>query len=280
MSSDVVLRGRPGSPRSSPARRVVAARLAPANGPSLLPRRPALARRRPGDRRRAACSPRALWLQGSRVEHLPRGRRPARRAGDEHQHGRRGARTRAGSPTASARDRDATTDPSAARIGSCRSPSTAGRSWRARVKGIQPGFRVSDPEGHLYQIKFDPRHRPEMPTGGRDDRDHVLSRLRLQRRRRVPGRVRPRPDRNRRGRGHQRRRGRERRLVQEGHRGRARPRPPGCPTAATGRSPAASSRARRSGSSATGARARTIPNDVVPHEHRRELRALRVFAPG
>jgi hypothetical protein len=30
--------------------------------------------------------------------------------------------------------------------------------------GLQPGFRVQDPEGHLYQVKFDTRARPEMST--------------------------------------------------------------------------------------------------------------------
>jgi hypothetical protein len=31
-------------------------------------------------------------------------------------------------------------------------------------EGLQPGFRVRDPEGHLYQVKFDPRRNPEMST--------------------------------------------------------------------------------------------------------------------
>jgi hypothetical protein len=31
--------------------------------------------------------------------------------------------------------------------------------------GITPGFRLTDPEGHLYQLKFDPPEHPEMSSG-------------------------------------------------------------------------------------------------------------------
>jgi hypothetical protein len=31
--------------------------------------------------------------------------------------------------------------------------------------GLQPGFRMTDPSGHLYQIEFDPPTNPEMATG-------------------------------------------------------------------------------------------------------------------
>lgn len=31
--------------------------------------------------------------------------------------------------------------------------------------GVQPGFRMTDPEGHLYQIEFDPPSNPELATG-------------------------------------------------------------------------------------------------------------------
>jgi hypothetical protein len=31
--------------------------------------------------------------------------------------------------------------------------------------GLQPGFRMTDPDGHLYQIEFDPPSNPELATG-------------------------------------------------------------------------------------------------------------------
>ena len=34
-----------------------------------------------------------------------------------------------------------------------------------KATGVQPGFRMTDPEGHLYQIEFDPPSNPEMATG-------------------------------------------------------------------------------------------------------------------
>ena len=33
--------------------------------------------------------------------------------------------------------------------------------------GITPGYRVTDPTGHLYQVKFDPPSHPEMASGAR-----------------------------------------------------------------------------------------------------------------
>ena len=31
--------------------------------------------------------------------------------------------------------------------------------------GVQPGFRMTDPQGQLYQIEFDPPDNPEMASG-------------------------------------------------------------------------------------------------------------------
>ena len=36
---------------------------------------------------------------------------------------------------------------------------------QGKSTGVQPGFRMTDPSGHLYQIEFDPPSNPEMATG-------------------------------------------------------------------------------------------------------------------
>jgi hypothetical protein len=36
---------------------------------------------------------------------------------------------------------------------------------QGKSTGLQPGFRMTDPSGHLYQIEFDPPSNPEMATG-------------------------------------------------------------------------------------------------------------------
>lgn len=36
---------------------------------------------------------------------------------------------------------------------------------QGKSSGITPGYRVVDPEGHLYQVKFDPPSNPEMASG-------------------------------------------------------------------------------------------------------------------
>lgn len=42
------------------------------------------------------------------------------------------------------------------------------RGWQVvalKTEGIQPGYRVTDPLGHLWQVEFDPPSNPEMATG-------------------------------------------------------------------------------------------------------------------
>lgn len=53
-----------------------------------------------------------------------------------------------------------------------RGPDTIGHlsvdGWpivQGKDEGLQPGWRVADPQGRLYQIEFDPRENPEMATG-------------------------------------------------------------------------------------------------------------------
>ena len=36
-----------------------------------------------------------------------------------------------------------------------------------KAEGVQPGFRVQDPEKHLWQIEFDPPSNPEMASAAR-----------------------------------------------------------------------------------------------------------------
>ena len=46
-----------------------------------------------------------------------------------------------------------------------RSRSTAGSSSGGKCTGVQPGFRMTDPAGQLYQIEVDPPSNPELATG-------------------------------------------------------------------------------------------------------------------
>jgi hypothetical protein len=34
-----------------------------------------------------------------------------------------------------------------------------------KIGGIQPGYRVTDPDGHIWQVEFDPPSNPEMASG-------------------------------------------------------------------------------------------------------------------
>jgi hypothetical protein len=144
-------------------------------------------------------------------------------------------------------------------------------------EGLQPGFRVRDPDGHLYQIKLDPVHRPEMSTAaevigtaffhalGYNVADVYLVEF-------DPARTVIAEEAVIRDGG-----GRERRLVKRDIED---------VLTAAARLPDGKYRALASrfidGLSLGGFRYHGTraddPNDVIPHEHRRELRALRVFA--
>ena len=72
---------------------------------------------------------------------------------------------RAGSPTGSGGGRCPSMRSCEGRTRSTVSTSTAGPSCATRRPGITPGYRVTDPSGRLYQIKFDPPGNPEMASG-------------------------------------------------------------------------------------------------------------------
>ena len=48
-----------------------------------------------------------------------------------------------------------------------------------KSSGITPGYRVTDPSGHLYQVKFDPPSNPEMASGAEVILDFTLARTEL-----------------------------------------------------------------------------------------------------
>jgi hypothetical protein len=144
-------------------------------------------------------------------------------------------------------------------------------------EGLQPGWRVADPAGHLYQIEFDPPSNPEMATGaelvgtlfyhafGYNVVDVYLVEV-------DPGRHPIAPSATIRDIG-----GRERRLnradIDDVLRKAAR--------RADGKYRALASRFADGvplGSFRYYGTRPDDPNDIFPHEHRRELRANRVFA--
>jgi hypothetical protein len=144
-------------------------------------------------------------------------------------------------------------------------------------EGLQPGLRVRDPEGHLYQVKFDPRRRPDMSTAAEIIGTAFFHAFGY----RVPEvyLVEFDPEQTVIAEGAVIRDGggRERRLVKKDIED---------TLAAAARLPNGRYRGVASrfiegeplgGFRYWGTRP-DDPNDIVPHEHRRELRALRVFA--
>ena len=116
------------------------------------------------------------------AEHtFPEAGRQARRPGGQRQHHRRSARLQlvhqSHRPACDDRGRDRARSQSARRGWT----STAWPVVQEKSSGITPGYRITDPTGHLYQVKFDP---PEHPGDGerrRGDWRGDLSRRRLQR---------------------------------------------------------------------------------------------------
>ena len=158
------------------------------------------------------------------------------------------------------------------------SRSTAGSSSGGKGSGVQPGFRMTDPSGQLYQIEVDPPSNPELASGGRDHRHGLLPRVRLSRRRGLSGRARSRVARHRRDGDHARsaqRQAPRAAATRSGPGVRARRAAAERPAIAC--SSADSRRASRSATSATTARGPTIRTTSSLHEHRRELRGARVF---
>ena len=80
-------------------------------------------------------------------------------------------RTRAGSPTASARPRSRPTSSCAGpNIGAPPDPS----KWiviREKTSGVHPGFTARDGKGETWFLEFDPPYFPEGATVGRRDRE-------------------------------------------------------------------------------------------------------------
>ena len=198
-------------------------------------------------------------------------------AGREHQHDRRGARLE----LVHEPDRlDGDLRPPRSRAGPRLGPPPAPERWvilREKTAGANPGFTARDANGETWFLGFDPPSSPEGATAavviatkifwalGYNQVETFLTTFDPDRAEIDPKATVRRPSgkrtpftRDDMQRGARPGRAQRRRHLPRGGR-------PRC------------CRARSSAGSATPARGQTIPNDIVPHEHRRELRALRVF---
>ena len=256
---------------------VAASRSARGRGAAIPARRSAAGRpRQPAHRQAGGRRP----VHGVRRhrEHVPASSRRRRPAGRERQHPRRGARL------------ELVHEPDRRAAHDRRGDRARRRPWRppdvaqpltviaAKSGGITPGFTMRDARGHVYFVKFDPAAHPEPLHRRRRDRVAFLPRLWLprppERRRLHPPRAAPR----RPGARVSRARGQE----AADDRGRPRPHPRRAPPAGrTARIRIVASRGLAGEPVGPfeyrGTRADDA-NDVFPHEHRRELRGLRVFA--
>ena len=204
--------------------------------------------------------------------------RAARRAGDERQHRRRGARLELVHQSRSGAATDDRRPGARARSAGRRSRSTAGWCPAARARGVQPGFRMTRSAGRALSDRV--RSAVESRDGHRrrDHRHRLLPRVRLPHRRGLPGGARSDAAGD----------------LREGHGVRSASRPAAPADAARldnvlsrgARQPNGRYRvlaSRFAGGKPLGnfryyGTRPDDPNDIVPHEHRRELRGARVFA--